>query len=258
MNNEFIGNISAGSAAAAFISNCNCIFLNNVVVENENHWGDNALYFANSNINLVNSIIRQNQPSGLLFDTLSSYNVSYCNADTLWTGEGNIDVDPLFRDPENGDFHLMAIECGDPYDSPCIDAGMPSVLDSLLDCDWGLGSERSDMGAYGGGAGAVGIDEPISTIPAEISLSQNYPNPFNASTIIKYELPRQLQVTIEIYDILGRKITTLQDGLQPAGYHQATWPPRTFGRGEDVASGVYFYKLQAGDYIESKKMILVK
>lgn len=98
----------------------------------------------------------------------------------------------------------------------------------------------------------VGVDERPNTTPAEFELSQNYPNPFNASTIIKYELPYQSQVTIEVYDILGRKIATLQNGLQLAGYHQAIW------RAEDVASGVYFCKLQAGDYVETKKMILVK
>ena len=96
------------------------------------------------------------------------------------------------------------------------------------------------------------VDERKNAAPAEFELSQNYPNPFNSSTIIKYDLPHQSQVTIEIYDILGRKITTLQNGTQPAGYHQALW------RAEDVASGVYFYKLQAGEYSESKKMILVK
>ena len=98
----------------------------------------------------------------------------------------------------------------------------------------------------------IGIDGRPNAAPDKISLSQNYPNPFNASTMIKYELPHQSQVTIEIYDILGRKITTLQNGLQSPGYHQALW------QAEDVASGVYFYKLQAREYIESKKMILVK
>ena len=95
-------------------------------------------------------------------------------------------------------------------------------------------------------------DENYFSAPVDFVLRQNNPNPFNASTIIKYELPRQSQVSIAVYDILGRRITTLQDGLQPAGYHQALW------RAEDVASGVYFYKLQAGDYSESKKMVLVK
>jgi len=209
--------------------------------------------FENCNVRLVNSIFRDDTSSEISIDSLSELQVNYCDIqNTLWPGEGNIDIDPFFRDPENGDFHLMALECGDPYDSPCIDAGHPGILDTILNCNWGLGTERSDMGAYSGGEGAVDIDGPIISIPAKITLSQNYPNPFNASTMIKYELPYQSQVTIEIYDILGRKITTLQNGLQSPGYHQALW------QAEDVASGVYFYKLQAGEYSESKKMILVK
>jgi len=83
-------------------------------------------------------------------------------------------------------------------------------------------------------------------------LSQNYPNPFNASTTINYGLPRQSHVSIVIYDILGRKVTTLIDKLQPAGYHQTIW------NADDFSSGLYFYKLQAGDYIETKTMMLIK
>ena len=83
-----------------------------------------------------------------------SPSITYCDVQGGWPGEGNIDIEPLFRDSNNGDFHLMSTECGDPDDSPCIDAGDPSILDYLLDCDWGLGSERSDMGAYSGGSTA--------------------------------------------------------------------------------------------------------
>lgn len=88
--------------------------------------------------------------------------------------------------------------------------------------------------------------------PNKYAISQNYPNPFNASTLISYELPNQSDIRIEIYDILGSKVTTLQDGIQPAGNYQVIWRP------EELSSGVYFYRLQADDYTESKRMILVK
>ncbi len=146
----------------------------------------------------------------------------------------------------------MAIECGDSIDSPCIDMGKPTILDSLLDCEWGLGEIRSDMGAYSGGDGIVDIDETGMSIPKQTSLSVNYPNPFNAQTVISYELPIQSQVTINIYDILGRQVRCLQNGEQPAGYHQVIWDA------SDVSSGVYFYKLQAGNYSNTRKMMLVK
>ncbi len=89
-------------------------------------------------------------------------------------------------------------------------------------------------------------------IPDQLTINQNYPNPFNTSTSIRYELPKKSHITIEIYDILGRRVTTLFDGFQLAGYYQTVW------NAENIPSGMYFYKLQAGDYIESKKMVLLK
>ncbi len=98
-------------------------------------------------------------------------------------------------------------------------------------------------------ASAIEDNPPVPCITA---LLPNYPNPFNASTAIRYELPSPSQVTIDIYDILGRQVTRLQDSIQPAGYHRAIW------QADGFTSGIYFYKLQAGDYIETRKMILVK
>lgn len=97
----------------------------------------------------------------------------------------------------------------------------------------------------------VVVEEPMGH-PSEFALSQNYPNPFNASTTIRYNLHKPSDATIDIYDILGRKVRTLVNGKQPAGYHQAVWNAR------DISSGMYFYKIQAGDYIETKKMVLLK
>ena len=109
------------------------------------------------------------------------------------------------------------------------------------------------MGAYGGGDSAqVEIDNLEELIPTRFFLSQNYPNPFNSSTVIKYDLPRQSHVTIEIYDILGRKIHTLAEGIRPSGNYQATWDA------SGQSSGIYIYKLQAGGYIETEKMLLLK
>ena len=95
---------------------------------------------------------------------------------------------------------------------------------------------------------AEGIDE----IPYAYALFSNYPNPFNAATTIKYNLPNSADVTIEIYDILGRRVKTLVQGEQQAGYHQVTW------NAPDKSSGIYFYQIQAGDFIETKRMLLLK
>jgi hypothetical protein len=90
------------------------------------------------------------------------------------------------------------------------------------------------------------------TIPNTFFLSSNYPNPFNASTMIEYGLPESGPVKVEIFDILGRKIQTLVDETQAAGYHQVVW------NGEDAPSGTYFYRIQAGEKSQTKKCLLLK
>ena len=96
-----------------------------------------------------------------------------------------------------------------------------------------------------------------NALPQEFSLSQNYPNPFNATTSIEFSLNKADDVTLSIYDILGRKINTLHDGQLQAGTHNIIWngANRT---GEPVSSGVYFYRLENSEGSQSKQMILLK
>ena len=89
-------------------------------------------------------------------------------------------------------------------------------------------------------------------VPAEFTLSQNHPNPFNPETIITYALLIPGEVSLIIYDIRGRKVAQLVNGLMPAGYHKATWDASRF------ASGVYIYRLIAGDFVRTRKMLLLK
>jgi len=116
-----------------------------------------------SNPTIINTILWENgapqEGIEIYNDNTSNPMVIFCNIEGGWEGEGNIDIDPLFRDPENDDFHLMATDCGNPYNSPCIDAGHPDILDSLLSCEWGLGDSISDMGAYGGYIGIPDLDD---------------------------------------------------------------------------------------------------
>jgi PKD repeat protein len=94
-------------------------------------------------------------------------------------------------------------------------------------------------------------------VPYEYSLSQNYPNPFNPSTVIPYSLGEDSHVTLEIYDILGRRLIALVNERVPAGRHFAAWDGRDDNGGQ-VASGIYFYRLQAGAYTQTRKMLLLK
>jgi hypothetical protein len=88
--------------------------------------------------------------------------------------------------------------------------------------------------------------------PKEYSLEQNYPNPFNPSTVIRYELPDGVNVRIDVYNSLGERVATLVYGPQGAGTHEVNF------NGGSLASGMYLYRLKAGSYQETKRMLLLK
>jgi hypothetical protein len=94
-------------------------------------------------------------------------------------------------------------------------------------------------------------------LPESFHLAQNYPNPFNAGTSIRFDLPSAGLVELSVYDLLGRKISVLLDNFLPAGSHHVNWDGRA-DNGEPLATGVYFYRLRAGGFDETKKMLLVK
>ncbi|MFH2048799.1 MAG: T9SS type A sorting domain-containing protein [bacterium] len=100
-------------------------------------------------------------------------------------------------------------------------------------------------------------DEHGSILPYKFELSQNYPNPFNPITTISYSLPRKSDVLIEIFNILGQKIVTLINETKPAGEYQINWDGDD-SNGHEVSTGIYLYRFNAGDYSETKKMILLK
>jgi len=95
-------------------------------------------------------------------------------------------------------------------------------------------------------------DYPELNLPSGYMLEQNYPNPFNPTTQISFTLPRRTDIRLEIFDPTGRLVETLAEGSYPAGEYSVEW------NGTDHASGVYLYRLTAGDQVESKKMVLVK
>lgn len=94
-------------------------------------------------------------------------------------------------------------------------------------------------------------------LPKEFGLRQNYPNPFNPATIIEYALPKTSEVKIQIYNILGQKMSTLVNEPQEPGYKMIHWDGKD-DSGKEVSSGVYFYRIEAGNFVKCKKMILLK
>ena len=99
--------------------------------------------------------------------------------------------------------------------------------------------------------------EDAMLLPDKLSLHQNYPNPFNPTTMIGYDLPEQNDVTLAIYDILGKKIKSLVNQKMDAGRHTSLWDG-TDHSGKIVSGGVYFYRLQSNDFIQTRKMLFIK
>jgi hypothetical protein len=98
----------------------------------------------------------------------------------------------------------------------------------------------------------VAVENEVSPIPKEYKLEQNYPNPFNPSTTISYQLPEAGNVSLKVFDVLGREVATLVDEYRNAGSYEIEFVASA------LPSGVYFYQLKAGDFVETKKMLLIK
>jgi hypothetical protein len=96
------------------------------------------------------------------------------------------------------------------------------------------------------------VDKLVTSVPTQFSLDQNYPNPFNPSTTIKFELPRASLVNLSAFDILGRQVSVLVNERKDAGVYEVRFD------GSSLASGVYFYRLQTGSFVDTKRLLLLK
>jgi hypothetical protein len=169
-------------------------------------------------------------PGGLVTSPFFEYNLSYTSADTIQPGKaywvklssaGSLILSASGNTPSSNRIKLVSID-----DLP------PSPPD-----------------------GVTGVSD--NSVPTEFALGQNYPNPFNPVTIIRYQIPsvgaiHELPVQLKMYDVLGREIATLVDGMQSPGYKSIQWDASRF------TSGIYFYKLQAGQFSAIKKLVLLK
>jgi hypothetical protein len=116
---------------------------------------------------------------------------------------------------------------------------------------------------YGDTSFITGIKHVSTEIPKSYYLSQNYPNPFNPTTKIKFDIPQDSRlrgnynVVLKVFDILGNEVATLVNEQLKPGTYEVEWPAPS-GDGSNYSSGVYYYKLEAGDFKETKKMVLIK
>jgi len=135
-----------------------------------------------------------------------------------------------------------------PQVSP--DSSINSIYFLDENIGWAVGNNGVILHTTTGGV--VSVEGELEAEPATYYLSHNFPDPFNPSTKIRYTLPQTSNVVIKIFDVLGNEIETLVNEERPVGTYEITW------YAEGLPSGVYFYQLKAGNYIDTKKMILLK
>jgi len=162
--------------------------------------------------------------------------------------EGNINADPLFVDPVNGDFSLQK-------GSPCIDAGTAFFTwagDTLISLDsTEYSGSAPDMGAVESPYTASIIDE--ANLPIKFTLSQNFPNPFNTNTTIHFELPQDQRVNLIVYNIHGQVVAVLADKkFYKTGYYDIPFDA------SQLASGIYIYHIKTDNWYATQKMLLIK
>jgi len=104
---------------------------------------------------------------------------------------------------------------------------------------------------------SVGIDNRNETFPQGFALEQNFPNPFNPVTTLRYDLPENSYVNVTVYDMLGTQVRTLVNTTQDAGFRSVIWNA-TNDYGKPVSAGIYLYQIQAGEFVQTKKMVLLK
>jgi len=232
--------------------------VNNTIVDNDATSGGGLSITGGANVVSLNNILWADtaQNGKEIYVSGGTANVQYGNIQGGWpSGTGNINADPRLV---NGTYRLSD-------SSSCIGAGRDSVQVSgtwnrapLTDF-YGvtrptpIGS-HPDIGACENPMAdpAVSVTDQTIGSPMTYVLNQNYPNPFNPSTTIKYELPKASLVRLSVYDMLGRQVSVLVDERRDAGVHEVKF------EGSTLASGVYFYRLQAGDFTQTKRLLILK
>jgi hypothetical protein len=210
-----------------------------------------------SNATVMNTILWGNSaPSSPQISMTSGLGaVSHSDVEGGWPGEGNIDADPFFADSL---FNLSD-------SSACIGAGIDSIeingvwyhappFDFDGDPRPNPPGSMPDIGAQESPLGTPVAIEPLPVLlPSAYALQQNYPNPFNPGTTIEFALAKPGWVTLKIYNILGEEVAEFVSENLSAGSYKYNW-----SRPAGMASGVYYYRLEAGEFSQTKKMLLIR
>ncbi len=276
-NCTVIGNSSEFGAGISSTNESNPEIINCTISENSANENGGGIWCYNSSTSIINSIISDNSNYGIYVDSGNpsiwysdfwdneSGNFYNCgtgigiNMTTNANGDScdinyNIQLEPLFADSQNGDFHLTwaNFPIPDETKSPCIDAGDPN---SPFDPD----NTIADIGAFYFDQNQQGVED-TQILPVNCLLYQNYPKPFNPETTISFNITAEDAENAElvIYNLKGQKVkifyTFPNRGL---GTREVVWNG-TDENNQPVSSGIYFYKMKSGNYNETKKMLLLK
>jgi hypothetical protein len=265
---------SANSSCASLGQGADVDFFNCTFVDTSNAGGYGLSVRNGSQATVTNTIIWGCGTRPIIVSSnsadLTVATINFCNIENgidsvyvtdtvstrLW-GEGNLAVDPLFVDWGNGDLHLQDT-------SPLIGAGVNCLtIEDIQYCALAQDIEGTvrpspqgsnpDIGAYENSLGEpLAIMDLKPKLPKVFRLDQNYPNPFNPITMINYQLPMISDVKLTVFNLLGQKVVTLINKIQPAGKYQVEWDASGF------ASGIYYYQIKTGNFQDVKKMVFIK
>ena len=219
--------------------------LHNVTISGNEAESGGGIAFYGSCASMINTILWNNTPDEIYFhgldyprscveftftDVMDSTGriIDNNNGDVYWL-EGNLNADPYFCNSDSGIYSLAE-------NSPCIASGKNGVT----------------LGALCVGCGAMDVENKRGDFPSGFRLYQNFPNPFNPGMTIAFQLPKSALVKLSVYDINGRLVQTLVNELKNAGYHSVEW------NSKNKSSGIYFYRINAGDFTATGKCLLLK
>jgi hypothetical protein len=177
--------------------------------------------------------------------------------------DGDIDVitGDLFHEIQFFE-HISSTWVEDPAVVAGITAGQNAApalgdLDGDGDLDLAIGNYEGTFNYFENIRSTFVTYRGQDQLPAEFRMLCAYPNPFNSNTVISYTLPRSTKVKLDIFNILGQRVRTLVDGQQPAGERSVRWDGRD-GAGTEVVSGLYIYRIKAGYFVQSRKIVLLR